>query len=452
LNALRSTALTAVVAALLGLAAHPHLEALRSGPTGRAVIATLALLLASALLVRALRGGPASRLLAAGVVLSVAGLGFDAVGGHQGRLRLQTGQASQNFVEEGPGGGSLGLRPLGFQAALEGVRGDGALLALGGQQFLVTPSQAAGFRGVRFGRPRFAFTGEALALRLERYFPDFALDAQNQPFSRSDAPGQTAALLDVRRGPQSFRVFVLSSAPGVHQVEGLGVSFALQGVEPARELDLRVSRAPAAGFVLAGVVLAGLGLGLSALQAVAPRRPEAPVVATGALLSAALVALGGGGVLRWTWLADQDAGGLLIPAAGLPLGLALLAGLGGTLLVAVPLLASREAAPARPLVLGRRGLILGATLACLGVGVLLVEAGLRFGTAHEAALLALLAGAVGASVASPDAGAMPRAAAAGSLLLLAVVGVASWLQAGGYDSQGVASLACVSLLALAASE
>jgi len=479
-NALRSPAVVALVAALVGVAAHPGLSALRAGQTGRALVATLALLLLAALAARAVHGGLAQRLLALGAALALGGLGWDGVRGHEGRLRLQPGQASQNFVEQGPGGASLGLRPLGFQAALGQLRDGIARLSLGGQEAVVTPTQAAAFAGVRLGRPRVAFTGDALGLRLavtdaagersidlrpdevgrhgdleirlEQYFPDFALDANNQPYSRSHQPGQTAALLDVRRGAESFRVFVLSSAPGVHQVEGLGASFALTGVEAAQEVELRVTQAPAALVVLAGVVLAGLALGLAALEAPPARHEAAPAIATGLMLCAALVALGGGAVLEWSFWTDRDATVLAVPAAGLALGLALVSSLGGALLVAAPVLASGPAAPALLVTLGRRGLLLGATLAVLGSVVLVLQVGLRLGTAHEAALLLLFGGAVAASVASAEPAAIPRAATAGSLLLLAVAGVASWLQAGGYDTQAVASLACVSLLAMAVSE
>lgn len=480
MSALGSPALVAVLSLFLGVAVHPRCQALRAGSFGRAALATLALLLVAALVARALRGTPAARLVALGAALAVAGLGWDAVRGHRGSLSLQPGQASQNFVELGPGEASLGLRPLGFQAGLERLHGTLATLSLAGQRMLVTPSQAAGHAGVRLGRPRVEHTGDVLRLRLTltdgagehpievvpgeiarhgelqiglaQYFADFALDARNEPFSRSREPRQPAALLDVRKGSESFRVFVLASAPNLHQVEGLGASFALAGVEPAQALALRVVQAPAAPLVLAGVVLAGLGLGLGALRPAEPRHQAAPAVMGGLLLCGALVALGGGAVLQWSWIGNRDTTALAIPAAGLPLGLALVASLGGALVVAAPLLASGAAAPARLLTFGRRGQILGATLACLGAGVLLFETGLGFGTAHEAALLALLAGGVAASLASEDAAGIPRAAAAGATLLLAVVGVASWIQAGGYDTLAVESVASVALLALAASE
>lgn len=480
MSALGSPAVTTVLALALGIAIHPRFQPLLSGPFGRAALATLALLLVAALAARASRGPLASRLVALGAALAVGALGWDAVRGHRGSLRLQPGQASQNFLEQGPGESSLGLRPLGFQAGLERLHGTLATVSLAGQRLLVTPTQAAGFGGVRLGRPRIEYTGDvlrlgltltddagqhaievrpgesarhgALQVGLEQYFPDFALDARNQPFSRSSEPRQPAALLTVRKGSESFRVFVLASAPGVHQVEGLGASLALAGVDAAQVVALDVVQAPAAGLLLAGVVLAGLGLGLGALRPGPARHQAAPAVASGLLLCAALVALGGGVVVQWDWIGNRDLAAAAIPSAGFTFGLALVACLAGTLLVAVPVVASGPAAPPRLLALGRRGQILGATLACLGAGVLLVEAGLAFGTAHEAALLALLSGAVAASLASEDGAAIPRAAAAGAMLLLAVAGVASWLQAGGYDTLVVESLASVALLTLAASE
>src|SRR5690242_21131868 len=51
-----------------------------------------------------------------------------------------------------------------------------------------------------------------LEVAVERYFPDFALDGQNQPYSRSDEPRNPAALLQVSRGGQDRKSTRLNSS------------------------------------------------------------------------------------------------------------------------------------------------------------------------------------------------------------------------------------------------
>jgi cytochrome c biogenesis protein len=103
-----------------------------------------------------------------------------------------------------------------------------------------------------------------LSLTLEEYFPDFALDEQRQPYTRSLDPKNPAALLSVESPRGRFRVFVLQAMPGVHRVEELDRSFALRGIEPEASVEIAVRREPLALgvllgglLVLAGVVLAG---------------------------------------------------------------------------------------------------------------------------------------------------------------------------------------------------
>jgi len=377
-------------------------------------------------------------------------------------------------------GRPLGLRPLGFQLALEDAQETSAVLSLPGGRAPVTPTRSAGARGVRLGRPRLDYNGAAEALHvsvtdaagehhlvltageaardgqlevgLERYFPDFALGANNEPFSRSDEPRNPAALLTVRKGEQAYRVFVLASVPGIHKVEALDASFALTAVDPQRSVALRVSVAPAAPWALVGLVFASLGLALQARVVPAPRSVAASGSAPGALLCGALLTLGGGDVLRWSWTSGLDTAATVWPGPGLTLGVALLAALGGTLLIAVPVVASGAAAPALPLVLGRRAQILGATTAGIGAVLLVTEAGPHFETGYEATLVALAAGALALSLVSSDPRPLPRAAAAAVVLLLAAVGVGSWLRWGGYDTRAVEAVASIALLALALSE
>jgi hypothetical protein len=209
-------------------------------------------------------------------------------------LSLAPGQARTHFEEIGPEGRSLGLRPLGFTLGLDRTM-PGATLALvlpgEGDTVLVTPARAVSAGGYRFSRPRVVPTGAAARLRvgisgggedvivdvapgrparlgdltvaLEDYFPDFALDDQRQPFTRSRQPRNPGAILAVT-GPQgAFRVFVLRAMPGVHRVEDLDRSFALRAVEPELAAEMQVHREPFAAVALlaALLVLAGIALG-----------------------------------------------------------------------------------------------------------------------------------------------------------------------------------------------
>ena len=294
------TALTrpGVVAALLVAAAgllHPAVRAEAWLPEHAAALAALLLLAAIAFVLRTV-AAPASRrlaagLLAAGAVLAVGAVGAEGLRGHRGTLSLVPGQARTHFDEIGPDGRSLGLRPLGFSIGLEGSLPGGALaLAVPGETrpVVLAPERAVSAGGFRFGRPRSAPTGVAARLRvgisgggedvtvdlapgrpaqagdltltLEDYFPDFALDEQRQPFTRSREPRNPGALLVVQ-GPQgTFRVFVLRSMPGVHRIEPLDRSFALRAVEPEVAAEIAVHREPLAAVVLLGALLALAGV------------------------------------------------------------------------------------------------------------------------------------------------------------------------------------------------
>jgi hypothetical protein len=102
-----------------------------------------------------------------------------------------------------------------------------------------------------------------LQIELDRYFPDFALDDANNPFSRSDEPRNPAALLRVYRGNKAWRVFVLQAMPGVHQLSDLGARLSLRGVMADPELEMSVAAQPAAAFAAAGLVLLAVGLVLA---------------------------------------------------------------------------------------------------------------------------------------------------------------------------------------------
>jgi hypothetical protein len=274
-----------------GLVLHPSL---RSGdwlPERRAVIAALLLLVVLALVARArtATGRPhriAAWLLAAGIALVVGGVGGDGVWGQRGTLGLMPGQARTHFDETGVEGQALGLRPFGFTVGLEGLRPGGgvALVGLGSDEPVVlSPRRAVSHGGFRFGSPRTVLTGGAARLRvgisggdrdvivelapgrpaesgelrvaLEEYFPDFALDEQRQPFTRSLEPRNPGAVLTVEGPRGRYRAFVLRSLPGVHRIEELDRSFALVGVDPERSVEIVVHREPLAALVLIGALL-----------------------------------------------------------------------------------------------------------------------------------------------------------------------------------------------------
>lgn len=293
MKALGAPGMVASLASVLGLLVHPALKADAWLPSGATTVAALSLMLVLALASRA-RAGAADVLAAAGALAVVLALGYDAVRGHRGSLTLTVGQGTRTFDEDGPGGRSLGLRPLGFEVSLDraGARGE-IILGVTLDEGTVTPveigdGRAVRLGGFRLGDPRPITTGEAAILRiavsgsgarqdvevgpgrparagdldvsLERYFPDFALDEKGLPFSRSSEPRNPAALLQVRRDASAWRVFVIRAVPGIHTQPGLDRSFALTAVEPAVALRIGVAREPAAGLAGAGILLVTLAL------------------------------------------------------------------------------------------------------------------------------------------------------------------------------------------------
>jgi hypothetical protein len=292
MSVLGSPPALAAILALLAAAIHPALRLAERTPAGSAAVAGLLALVVLGALVRA-RGGWNAMLVGAGALAAVLGLGYDALRGRTGWLALMPGGGAQRFEELGPGGRVLGLRPLGFELHLEAVDADGAVrLRTGDGPLTVSRHRAAAAHGFRLGTPDLVATGEAQALRVrieregearevvvsperpaqsgdlelgvERYFPDFALDANNDPYTRSAEPRNPAALLAVSRGGKEFRVFVLRSAPGIHRQDGLAESFSLLSVEVEHEVRLGVYREPAMPLVGAGVLLAAAGVLLGA--------------------------------------------------------------------------------------------------------------------------------------------------------------------------------------------
>jgi hypothetical protein len=98
---------------------------------------------------------------------------------------------------------------------------------------------------------------------VSRYFPDFALDERQQPFTRSDQPRNPAALLEVTRGTASWRVFVIRAMPGVHRPPGLDRTLALVGVVSDEAVRLSVHREPASLLAGLGLLVAAIGVAWS---------------------------------------------------------------------------------------------------------------------------------------------------------------------------------------------
>jgi hypothetical protein len=275
----------ALMALALALVTSPDVPFLAWHPAVAGVVAGLTALFVVALLDRR----APRRLVGVGAATFALAVAYDGVRGEQGSITLVPGEAVRTFEEEGPGGRRLGLRPLGDAIVVEAVEPDGTIVL--GQpeaqrRARVSPGRAATVAGYRVGGPRRVGTrlvlrvsagaqGEValregekgsagdLEIAVARYFPDFALDERQQPFSRSDAPNNPAALLDVTRGTASWRVFVIRALPGIHRPEGLDRTITLVDVAPDEAVVLSVHREPAALLAGLGLLVAAIGVAWS---------------------------------------------------------------------------------------------------------------------------------------------------------------------------------------------
>jgi hypothetical protein len=500
MSALARPGIFAAVLAAAALALHPALGAARWLPGQPAVLAALLLLGVLGIAARAAGAGErrlAAVATAAGAVVLVGALGVDGLRGHHGTLTLAAGQSLGNFDERDSQGRSLGLRPLGFAVGAERVSGASVALAFsgGGAPVDLTPRRSVAFGGTRFARPRTTVTGGASRLRvaasdgagtlvadiapgapgragdltiaLEQYFPDFALDDRQQPFSRSTEPRNPAALLTIEKGGRAYRAFVLQSMPGVHRVEGLGRAFTLLEIEPERTTEIAVHREPAALAALLGALLLAVGLALSLRFPPAPAKvgdPDAPVLVAGLALFLVLLLVDRGGVLAWSFRVAAAAGRVPLAGVGVLLGAALVAALGGCLLLIAQRLAGtgQGARPAGRAALGLAVLLAGAGLLLAAFRVAAVP-----GDVDDASRLALagVAGAVGVlagSLLATRPGAPPFVsrfvaltlplAALAAVALAIGLAVSSMLGEGTYATSAAASAAATALLGLSALE
>ena len=360
---------------------------------------------------------------------------------------------------------------------------------------MLTPRRAVAFGGHRFASPRAlpptggvarlrvsASDGQRtttvdvspgapgragdLAIALEQYFPDFALDDRQQPFSRSAEPRNPGAVLSVERGGRAYRAFVLQSMPGVHRVEGLGLAFSLLEVEPERPVEIAVHREPAALAALASALLMAVGLGLVLHARGAPPAGAgdgSALVVAAAGLAAFLALVDEGSVLAWSFGFPAAPARVALPGVGVFLGGALLLALAGALLLLAERLAGTTsgAAPAARVAswgaaaLGTGGLVLAAARIAVSpsgsAAAWIPLLGLAAGVSVLAAVLALTRPSAPVGLARRAAGALPAAAwlaLAGAI----AVAVASVRRDGTYATDASSAAAAASLLGLAALE
>jgi hypothetical protein len=278
----------AVLAMLLGVGLWPDLTLAGYERAVTGVLAGLTALFVVALVDRR----TPRRLVALGAAILALAIAYDAVRGQRGSVTIAPGDGTQTFDEAGPGGASIGLRPLAGTVVLESLEPDGTVVLAeteAARRVRVSPQRAANAGGYRMGDPRRATTGGGrlllrvsggadadvtlregekakaadLDISVQTYFPDFAVDEKNQPFSRSDEPRNPAALLRVQRGTSSWRMFVIRAMPGVHKPEGLDRTITLVDVIPDEAVTLRVSREPAALLAALGALMAAVGVAWS---------------------------------------------------------------------------------------------------------------------------------------------------------------------------------------------
>jgi hypothetical protein len=488
MSALAWPAVLAWLLSLVALSLQPALHAERWLPGRELVLVVLPLLALLGLVARALaaRGGgrAGAGLVALGATLALAGLGLDGLLGRHGTVTLVLGHAGGNFDETGPDGRSLGLRPLGFSLGADARTAGGVSLSLPSGTAELTDGHAIAVGGFRLGDPRLSATGGVVRLRivasagtrsetteltpeeparlgdlvisLERYFPDFALDAEQRPFTRSEEPRNPAALLIVARGDEVHRVFVLQSMPGVHRVESLGQSFSLLDVEPEEQVRIEVHRQPFAPLLLLGglALIAGLALGVRAPAVDGSEASASAPLVAGVGLLACLLLVDSGRVLTWSLGLVTPSGRQPLPGVGVLLGFALIATLAGVLLLAAQRLASGVAVGAA--VRGALSVAVLAAVAGVGLGMVRVAServslAPALPLAGVACVALVLAAALRPALASRAPLVLPLAT---GLLVALTLGVGAWSMTthGSYATTATSAASATVLLGLAACE
>lgn len=106
-----------------------------------------------------------------------------------------------------------------------------------------------------------------LEIQVHRFLPDFVLDENKRPFSRSNEPNNPAVLVEVtQQGEKIFNGWLFARFPDfgqMHPDKGSPLSLELRNYSASQYSVLHVSRDPGTSFVWAGCILIMLGLALA---------------------------------------------------------------------------------------------------------------------------------------------------------------------------------------------
>ncbi|MGQ9578860.1 MAG: cytochrome c biogenesis protein ResB [Candidatus Aminicenantales bacterium] len=108
---------------------------------------------------------------------------------------------------------------------------------------------------------------EATELLVRHFLPDFVLDENRQPFSRSNEPNNPAALVEIiRNGEKVYSGWLFARFPDfsqLHPGKSSPFSVELRNYSASQYSVIHVSRDPGTGFIWAGCILIMLGLALA---------------------------------------------------------------------------------------------------------------------------------------------------------------------------------------------
>lgn len=108
---------------------------------------------------------------------------------------------------------------------------------------------------------------ESLTIHVLRFLPDFVLDENKRPFSRSNEPNNPAAFVEVaRKGEKTFSGWLFARFPDfgrMHPDKGSPLSLELKNYSASQYSVIHISRDPGTGFIWAGCFLIMLGLVLT---------------------------------------------------------------------------------------------------------------------------------------------------------------------------------------------
>ncbi len=106
-----------------------------------------------------------------------------------------------------------------------------------------------------------------LEIHVHRFLPDFVLDENKRPFSRSNEPNNPAAFVEVtREGERIFSGWLFARFPDfgqMHPGKDSPLSLELRNFSASEYSVIHVSRDPGTGFIWAGCIFIMLGLALA---------------------------------------------------------------------------------------------------------------------------------------------------------------------------------------------